>query len=146
MAAILPVLIVLVAGIGIAVQAPTNAMLARLSGSVVLAALISFLVGTVALIGAWAAFDRTPVSAARGAPLWAWIGGLYGAGFVTAIAFAAPRLGLAATLTIAIASQLATAVALDHFGLLGLRVDPVSLPKLAGIALILAGVVLVRWR
>lgn len=141
-----PFVVILLAGIGIAVQAPTNAALARTSGSVVLAALISFVVGTLVLLLTWVAFDRTPLSAARGAPAWAWIGGLYGAGFVTAIAFAAPRLGLATALTIAIASQLATAVALDHFGLLGLRTDPVSLPKLAGIACILVGVVLVRWR
>ena len=140
---LLPVLAVLIAGIGLAVQPPTNAELARASGSVWLAALVSFLVGTVALLAIWAV-DRTPPSALRGAPWWAWLGGFYGAAFVAAMAFAAPRLGLAVTLTIAIASQVATAVVIDHYGLLGLREQPVTVGRVAGIALVLAGVVLVR--
>jgi len=92
---------------------------------------------------AWAAIDRTSPAALRGAPVWAWVGGLYGACFVAAMAYAAPRLGLATTLTVAIATQLATALVLDHFGLLGLKVAPISLWKVAGVVLVLAGVVLV---
>jgi len=137
-------LFVLLAGVGLAVQAPTNAALAKTSGSVLLAALVSFLVGSAVLALAWAAIDRTSPIALRGAPVWAWAGGLYGACFVAAMAYAAPRLGLATTLTIAIATQLATALVLDHFGLLGLKVAPISLWKVAGVVLILAGVVLVR--
>ena len=137
-------LFVLLAGVGLAVQAPTNAALAKASGSVLLAALVSFIAGSVVLALTWAAMDRTAPSALRGAPAWAWAGGLYGACFVAAMAYAAPRLGLATTLTIAIASQLATALLLDHFGLLGLKVAPISLGKIAGVVLVLAGVVLVR--
>ena len=135
---------VLLAGVGLAVQAPTNAALAKTSGSVLLAALVSFVAGSVVLALAWAAIDRTSPTALRGAPVWAWAGGLYGACFVAAMAYAAPRLGLATTLTIAIATQLATALVLDHFGLLGLKVAPISLWKVAGVVLVLAGVVLVR--
>jgi len=137
-------LFVLLAGVGLAVQAPTNAALAKASGSVLLAALVSFIAGSVVLALTWAAIDRTAPSALRGAPAWAWAGGLYGACFVAAMAYAAPRLGLATTLTIAIASQLATALLLDHFGLLGLKAAPISLGKVAGVVLVLAGVVLVR--
>ena len=137
-------LFVLLAGVGLAVQAPTNAALAKASGSVLLAALVSFIAGSVVLALTWAAIDRTAPTALRGAPAWAWAGGLYGACFVAAMAYAAPRLGLATTLTIAIASQLATALLLDHFGLLGLKEAPISLGKVAGVVLVLAGVVLVR--
>jgi transporter family-2 protein len=134
----------LLAGVALAVQAPTNAMLARSAGSVVLAALVSFVVGTLLLLAAWAALDRTPPAAIGQAPAWAWVGGLYGAGFVAAMAFSAPRLGLATALTIAIASQLATALLLDHWGALGLREQPVSAGRLLGAALVLAGAILVR--
>ena len=143
MNALFPILAVLIAGIGVAVQPPTNAALARTAGSVWLAALVSFTVGTLALLAVWAV-DRTPVSALKGAPCWAWFGGFYGAAFVAALAYAAPRLGLAATLTIAVASQLATAIAVDRLGLFGLPQQPVTVGKLAGVALVLAGVVLVR--
>jgi len=141
---IVPLLVVLLAGVGLAVQAPTNAALARAGGSVTLAALVSFLLGTGVLAAAWLLIDRTPPAALKGAPGWAWAGGLYGAGFVAAMAYATPRLGLAATLTLAVASQLATALALDHFGLLGLRAAPVSGTRVAGVVLVLAGVLLVR--
>ncbi|AXJ96286.1 MULTISPECIES: DMT family transporter [unclassified Sphingomonas] len=144
MAALFPLIAVLLAGIGLAAQAPTNAVLAKNSGSVLLAALVSFLVGAAALAAAWGAFDRTAPSMLGGAPIWAWLGGFYGAGFVAAMAFAAPRLGLATALTVAIASQLATALVLDHFGLLGLKAEPVTLPRLAGAALVIGGVILMR--
>ena len=49
-ALLLPILLVLIAGGLVALQAPTNVMLAKAGGSPVLAALISFSVGTVALL------------------------------------------------------------------------------------------------
>lgn len=136
--------LVLVAGVGLAMQAPTNAALARHSGSVLLAALTSFVVGGVILLIAWLALDRTSPAGLRHVPAWTLTGGLYGAVFVAAMAFAAPRLGLATTLTIAIASQLIVALALDHFGWLELPAVPISWPKVGGVVLILVGVFLVR--
>ncbi|KQU48139.1 hypothetical protein ASG67_12415 [Sphingomonas sp. Leaf339] len=144
MAPFFPLIAVLLAGIGFSVQAPTNAALAKASGSVILAALVSFVVGTAILLALWLTFDRTSPATLKGVPGWAWLGGLYGAGFIAAVAFAAPRLGLATTLTVAIATQVATALALDHFGWFGLKSDPVSITKLAGAALMLIGVVVIR--
>jgi transporter family-2 protein len=144
MPSLIPLIVVLIAGIGLAAQPPTNAALARTSGSVLLATFVSFLVGSAILLAVWLAVDRTPPAALRGAPPWAWLGGLYGATFVTAVAFATPRLGLATTVTVAIATQVSVALWLDHVGGLGLKVDPVTWPKLAGVALMLAGVVIIR--
>lgn len=144
MAFLIPILAVLLAGVGIAVQAPTNAALGRTSGSFLLAALVSFAIGTVVLLAAWLAVDRTPVGALRGAPGWGWLGGLYGAGFVAAMAFATPRLGLATAVTLAIAAQLLTALVCDHYGLFGLKIAHINGMKIGGAVLMLAGVVLVR--
>lgn len=66
------------------------------------------------VIAAWALVGRTPLATARPAPPWAWIGGLYGAFFVAAVAFAAPRPGVAFTLTLTIGAQLTAAVLFDH--------------------------------
>lgn len=140
----LPILLVFLAGIGVAVQTPTNASLARNTGSVVLAALTSFVVGTGALAAVWALVDRTSPATLARTPGWTLLGGVYGAFFIAAFAFSAPRLGLATALTIGIASQLATALVLDHFGLMGLKPAPVSAAKLLGILLVLGGAVLVR--
>jgi transporter family-2 protein len=141
---LLPLAAIFLAGIGFSLQAPTNAALAKASGSVVLAALVSFVIGTATLLAIWAIFDRTAPAPLRSAPNWAWFGGFYGAGFVVAMAYAAPRLGLATALTVAIASQIGTAIVLDHFGLLGLKAHPVGAVRLAGAAMVLAGAVLVR--
>lgn len=144
-AAMLPIVLVFVAGGMIAVQAPTNAMLARAGGSPVLAALISFAVGTVALFAAWlTSGNRPPVASFGGLPWYAWVGGLYGATFVAVAAYAAPRIGLASLITVGIAGQIAMALCLDHFGALGLPREPVNLGRFLGALLVIGGVILVR--
>ena len=144
-AALFPIILVFVAGALIAVQAPTNAILAKAGGSAVLAALISFAVGTAALFVTWLATgSRPPAANFAGVPAYAWLGGLYGAVYVAAAAFAAPRIGLAALITIGIAGQIAMALLLDHFGALGLPKEPVNVGRIAGAVLVVAGVLLVR--
>lgn len=141
---LLPIMLMLVAGVALALQGPTNGALAKATGSVLLASLTSFVIGTLALLAVWALANRTAPAALRQAPGWTLIGGFYGAAFVAALAYAAPRLGITVALTLAIASQLAAALVLDHFGLLGLRLAPVSAIKLAGVSCMVAGVVLVQ--
>ena len=144
-AILVPALLVLVAGGLVALQAPTNVMLARAGGSPVLAALISFSVGTIALLLVWLASGNRPGAAPFAAlPWYAWLGGLYGAVYVGVAAFAAPRLGLASLITIGIAGQVLTAMWLDHIGALGLPREPVNLARVAGALLVITGVVLVR--
>ena len=141
----IPLLLALVAGILIAIQAPTNAILAKASGSAVVAAFISFFVGTIAL-GALVAATSGRVFAPelRDVPWYAWVGGLYGAVFVAVAAFAAPRIGVGVLLTAAIGGQLLAALILDHYGFFGLPRQPVNLTRIAGVTLVLAGAVLVR--
>ena len=142
---LIPILLVFIAGGMVAIQAPTNAMLAKAGGSPILAALISLTVGTGALFLVWLATPNRPGPAAfAGLPWYAWIGGLYGAMFVAVAAYAAPKIGIASLITIGIAGQIAVALLLDHFGALGLPRDPISLARVAGAALVIAGVVLVR--
>ena len=143
--ALLPILFVLVGGALLALQAPTNAMLSRAGGSPVLAALISFAVGTVALFVAWLVSGNRPGTGQfTGLPWYAWLGGFYGAFFVAVAAFAAPRIGLASLITIGIAGQIAMALLLDHIGALGLPRDRISLGRVVGALLVVAGVILVR--
>ena len=142
---LLPILLTLLAGGMIALQAPTNVMLAKAGGSPVLAALISFAVGTLALFVAWLASGQRPgLAPFAGLPWYAWMGGVYGATYVAIAAYAAPRIGLASLITIVIGGQIVMALALDHAGALGLPRMPVSPARLAGAALVVAGVVLVR--
>lgn len=145
MAILIPILLVFIAGAMVAIQAPTNAMLAKAGGSPVLAALISFAVGTTALLGVWLMSGNRPAASAfAGLPWYAWIGGLYGAVFVAVAAYAAPKIGVASLITIGIAGQIAMALWLDHVGAMGLAREPINAGKVIGALLVVAGVVLVR--
>lgn len=139
-------LMVLASGTTVALQAPTNAVLARTFGSPIVAALISFTVGTLALAAvALVTYRRFPEwSAVAGLPAWAWFGGLYGAVFVTVAAIAVPRIGVASTLILLIAGQVVMAAVLDHYGAFGVAKQALTPLRLLGLVLVGAGVVLVR--
>ena len=50
------------------------------------------------------------------------------------------------TLATIIVGQLSAALVVDHFGLFGGPVVRMSLTRVAGVALLLAGITLMRWR
>ncbi|WEK58229.1 MAG: DMT family transporter [Candidatus Brevundimonas phytovorans] len=138
-------LTLLMAGAATALQGPTNARLVTAVGSPLNAAFISFAVGTVALgLLALAMQTRPDVGAMKALPWWAWMGGFYGCAFVISAAWGVPRLGVATTITLMVAGQLALSLILDHFGALGVARQPLSLGRIAGVALVIGGVVLVR--
>lgn len=144
-ALLLPALLILIAGAMTAAQPPTNAILARSSGSVIFAAFLSFAVGTLALVGVLLATQpKLALAPLKDVPWYAWAGGFYGAFFVAVGAYAAPRLGIALLVTIAVAGQMIAALALDHFGAFGIERTPISIGRVLGILLIVGGVLLVR--
>ncbi|WP_231501057.1 MULTISPECIES: DMT family transporter [Pseudomonas] len=130
-----------IAGACLPLQAGINGQLARHLGSVFAAASISFMVGLVALLGLtlWQRGIPT-LGALRDLHWWHWCGGLLGMFFIAMAAFAGPRIGATLFMALVIAGQLAMSLSLDHFGWAGFRQDPVTLGKLAGVALIGAGV------
>lgn len=133
------------AGGAVAIQGPLNGMLGRAMGSPVNAALLSFAVGFCTLAVIVGSVRIAPdAGAIRALPWYAFVGGVCGALYVASAAYAAPRIGATQTLMLTVIGQLTIAMALDHFGALRLPVQPVSLAKLAGIALVISGVVLFR--
>ncbi len=134
-----------VTGTLLALQAPTNAMMARAVNSPVNAALVSFSVGLLALLVVVLALGVRPnLGAVRALPWYAWLGGLYGAAAVAAAAFAAPRIGVTQLLVFSIAGHLAMALFLDKVGAFGLPKQDISLSRILGVVLVFAGVLLVR--
>ncbi len=142
---LLSMIAVVLAGGATALQAPTNAKMMTAVGSPVNAAFVSFAVGTAAL-GVLAVIlqARPDMAAARNLPWYAWVGGLYGAIFVVAAAWGVPRLGVALTITLMVAGQLLIGLILDHFGAFGAPAHPISPGRIAGVALVIAGVLMVR--
>jgi transporter family-2 protein len=132
----------IVAGLGLAAQIGMNSQLRKVLHSANTAALISFLVGTFALIGLLLATRAELPSRETLAtvPMWAWFGGLFGAFYVAISTVVATELGATSLLALALLGQLATALVIDHFGWLGLPEHPITLTRLAGVALLGAGV------
>jgi transporter family-2 protein len=132
-------------GIFISVQAAVNSQLAgALQANSVVAALISFTVGTIVL--GIAACARGGVGEALGnlaqQPLWKMSGGLLGAAFVFGTVFLAPRIGLLNLVVLVIAGQLMMSMAIDNFGLVDMAVRKVSSVRMAGALVVVAGVAL----
>jgi transporter family-2 protein len=138
--------VLLAAGAGtlVGMQAPINARLGRGVGGLQ-AALFSFLVGTVVLLVA-ASLAQGSLGSFRhvsGVPWWALLGGLLGATYVTVAILTVRTLGATGLTAAVITGQLVISVAIDRFGLLGIARQPLALHRVLGIALLVAGVVLV---
>lgn len=135
-------------GLAIPLQsAVNNALRVSLRSGSVLAALVSFAVGTVALLVA-SALAGQPFAALGGlprVPWWQWLGGFLGAFFVFGSTLLAPRIGLAAMISLIVAGQVCSSLLFDRFGFMGLEVRGLSWVRLVGAGLILAGAVLVNF-
>jgi bacterial/archaeal transporter family-2 protein len=132
-------------GIGLVVQVGMNSTLRSILGNPILAALISFAVGSVALAGLFALM-RTPLperAQLAAVPAWAWLGGILGAFYVAASVIVGPRLGAATLLALVVLGQLGTSLIVDHFGWLGFPQHPLTLMRLSGAALLFSGVLLI---
>jgi len=140
------IFLAVLAGMMMPTQAAVNNKLAGSVGSPVLAAFISFLVGTIALF-LYIAASGIPFGnllSAKDASIVAWSGGLLGAFFVAATVTLVPRLGVALTFSLLIAGQMLVTLVIDHFGFLDVPVKEVNLPRLLGVTFITVGVILIR--
>lgn len=143
---VVPFFVVLLVGVGIAIETPTNALLGKTSGSVLWASLVSFLVGTAILgVAALMVRPRLPQGWIAATPWYAWIGGAYGAALVLGSAWATPKLGAGTTLVLIVASQVALGVGLDHFGVLGLSPHPVNWLRIGGVVVVSLGAVMIAF-
>jgi transporter family-2 protein len=133
------------AGILLAVQSGVNAALGKALDQPLLAALGSFTIGGTALLLTCIGLRLPlPTREQLSAPWWVWTGGLLGAFFVVGQAMLPPRLGLTVYLVLVIAGQLVTALVLDHFGMIGLKEQPITAWRLLGVVFLVAAVALIR--
>jgi bacterial/archaeal transporter family-2 protein len=127
-------------------QAGINSQLRVFTNDPVLAALVSFAVGTIGLLIYVLLFriPWPPVPKMMAAPIWMWTGGFMGAFLVAVSVILAPKLGASTMLAFMIAGQMVTSLALDHYGLIGYPTHPASVARLLGVMLVVAGVVLIK--
>ena len=145
-------LLAIAAGLGITLQTTLNGQLAKgVGGDSVAAALFSFTAGAVCL-GVFSLMRGgivASLAAIPAQPWWSLLGGLLGAGALLSYVVLAPKIGLSALLGLAIAGQIISSLAIDHFGLMEALERAVSLVKLAGAMVMLAGLAIAlfgdRW-
>jgi len=140
------ILLAFVAGACAPTQAGINSQLRFWTNDPVFAAMISFAVGTAALL-CYVLVLRIPWPAIKTmsyAPWWIWTGGLLGAFLVAVTVILAPELGAATMMAIMIAGQMTAGVILDHFGLVGYEEHPVNIWRCLGAVLLVTGVVIIK--
>jgi transporter family-2 protein len=128
-------------GISVCVQGVANGRLSGRIGLPMALAINAGLVFVATLVWLWLA--PTPERTERAAAPWyLYVGGVCGLAILVCAALAYPRLGAATTTSVAVASQVLTALALDHFGAAG-QPPQLGLARVAGVVLVAIGVALV---
>lgn len=138
--------LMLAAGIGIPVLAALNAQLGARIASPPAAAMILFVVAfSAALLVTVLTTGTGPLAAAPAQPKHLFLAGLLVAFYVISITTVAPKFGVGNAVFFVLIGQMIAAALIDHFGLFGARVKPMSLPRGAGIAFMMAGVALIQF-
>jgi transporter family-2 protein len=139
-----PHLVAMLVGAGLTVQVGMNSTVRLALGSPVVASVVNFGIGLVALLlVAVASGARIAPGSVGTVPGWAWLGGLLGAAYVASTTVLGPRLGAAAMLALVLAGQMVAALAVDQFGVLGFPQSAVTPGRLLGAVLVIVGALLI---
>ncbi|CAG5009588.1 Inner membrane protein YdcZ [Dyadobacter sp. CECT 9275] len=133
-------------GISNTVQSGVNVQLRESLGNPILAAVSSFFVGLVVLLIAFVCFNQSPVPSIqeiKSIPWTRFLGGLMGAFYVLTVVFIVRDIGPANMICLVVAGQMIAAMTIDHFGLQGFAIHQITLPRIAGAILLVAGVYLI---
>ncbi|HUF58257.1 MAG TPA: DMT family transporter [Actinomycetota bacterium] len=130
------------AGIAGAAQAAISGVLGRRVGTIGSAGFGVVLAAILVIALALVLGRGGSIFAAVHQPARLWLGGVFGAVIVLAIAYAPPRIGTFATVALLIAGQLAAGALIDAFGWFGSPRIPVTAARAAGLLLVAAGAAL----
>lgn len=136
----LAVLITAGAGGIVALQPLVNSLLGKQVGTLQ-AALVSFVVGTLALsvLVACAGGGYGALGEVRGVPWYYLLGGLMGALYITCALVTVRTLGAGGITAATITGQLTMSVIADRYGWLGAERRPITMSTILGVALLAAG-------
>jgi transporter family-2 protein len=133
----------IVVGSLIALQAPINSGLGKVTGTMPAAA-ISFTVGTALLLGiVMVSGEAGNLAKATDVRWYYLIGGVLGAAYVTTVLLTVRTLGAGGVTAATVAGQLTMSVIIDRLGFLGLEETPITLTRVIGVVLLFVGTVLV---
>lgn len=134
-----------IAGVSFVFQQAVNSQLRIEIASPWWAGFASYLGGTIVMLVVAVALREPLQLAAVGRTPWlSWTGGFFGAIYIAISILMLPRLGATTTVALIVLGQMTGSLAFDHFGLLGVPEQQITLPRLVGVAMIIGGVGLTR--
>jgi len=135
-------LLALLSGVLLPIQATCNAQLARSLNSVPLAANISFIVGTLVLVLLIATqkFGHPNWRAIAKAPKWSLIGGVLGTWYICSSTYFTSVLGTTLTLGLVVGGQSLVGIIVDHYGWLDLPKHPLTRNRRFAIGLLIVAI------
>jgi len=137
----------LLTGALLPIQAILNTRLGKQTGGSLMGSLLSFIVGLICLLVLNLVTNTSAVVNLKPAtvmPWYIWLGGFLGAIFVGYITWVNQQQGVALTFALVVSGQVFCSLVIDHFGLLGSAVRTITLEKILGAVLIIAGIVLIK--
>lgn len=139
------ILLLIVAGSFVSLQASINARLAKHVGFLE-SAFISFLVGTLTLLIIILLKGGNNLKNITEVPIIYLTGGILGAFFVFSVTYSVYITGVTTALAITIGVQLLVSVLLDKFDPMNVIKLNISIINVFGILLLIIGVILISWR
>jgi len=137
--------IMLAAGIGVPILAALNAALGKLIGSPTAAAVVLFAIAFGASALVMLLFPGMgPLSKVAEAPKHLLLAGVLIAFYVLSITHVAPHFGVGNAVFFVLLGQMISTAVIDHFGLFGAQVTPLSLIRAGGIAVMAIGVAITQ--
>lgn len=130
----------LAAGIGIPILAALNAALGARIGNPFATGVVLFSVALA--IGIIAALVTGPGALANvaAAPKHLFLAGVFVAFYVLSITYVAPHFGVGNAVFFVLLGQMLSAAAIDHFGLFGARISPLTPARMLGLVVMAIGV------
>lgn len=138
-------LLALVTGALIPIQAATNAAFSKSTGNPYITGAVVFVIGLAAMlvflfVTKTALPERQHLTAA---PAYSYLGGIIVAIYVVMITILVPRIGVGTAIAFIVTGQILCAVTIDHFGLFNVQVRHVDVSRIAGVLLMIGGIYLV---
>jgi bacterial/archaeal transporter family-2 protein len=139
-------LVALLAGSCTVVQNTLNANLRSGLASWPWAALTSYLGGTLMMVITILVLGcaRPTAAAVTSIPWYAWTGGIFGGTYIALAIVLLPRLGATTAVAFIVLGQMLTSLAFDQYGLMGLARQPATPLRIAGVLVLVLGVVVIR--
>jgi len=136
---IIIILIGLMGGVAVGIQAPLSSMISQRLG-VMESVFIIHIGGGIAALIPLLYYGGGKLNQWRTVPWYALCAGIFGLVVIFSMSYMIPRIGVATALIILLAGQLLIGTILDHFGFLGAAIRPLDITRVVGLAVVLVGV------